>query len=138
MGKRNVVMCAVLCLGLIGCKSKPKVETKIPQEELDRKNPLASDPGAIAQGMKVYGETDCALCHGKNGDGKGVEAKDISMNVQDWRKPGSLDKFTDGELSYLITKGKGRMPKYEVRNSPEEIWQMVAYIRSLPGSAAHQ
>jgi mono/diheme cytochrome c family protein len=137
MGKRNVALFALLCLSLAGCQSQPKVETKIPQEEVDRKNPIESNAASIAEGLKAYGDTDCALCHGKDGGGKGVEAKDISMNLHDWRKPGSLDKFTDGELNYLIAKGKGHMPKYEGRETPEQIWQMVVYIRSLPGSGAH-
>jgi mono/diheme cytochrome c family protein len=137
MGKWNVVMCALLCLSLAGCKSQPPVETKIPQEDVDRKNPVETNAASIAEGMKVYSESDCALCHGKDGGGKGVEAKDISMNLHDWRKPESLDKFTDGELYYLIAKGKGRMPKYEVRETSDAIWHMVTYIRSLPVGEAH-
>ena len=137
MGMRNVALCALLCLSLAGCQSQPKVETKIPQEEVDRKNPLESNAATIAAGLQAYGDTDCALCHGKDGGGKGVQAKDISMSMHDWRKAGSLDKFTDGELNYLIAKGKGHMPKYEGRETPEQIWQMVVYIRSLPGSGAH-
>jgi mono/diheme cytochrome c family protein len=131
------ILCALVCLGLTGCQSQPKVETKIPQEEVDRKNPVESNAASVAAGLQAYGDTDCALCHGKDGGGKGVEAKDISMSLHDWRKAGSLDKFTDGELNYLIAKGKGHMPKYEGRETPEQIWQMVVYIRSLPGSGGH-
>ena len=98
MGKRVVMMSALLCLGLAGCQSQPKVETKIPQEDMDRKNPVPSSAASIADGLKAYGDTDCALCHGKEGDGKGFESKDTSMNLHDWRVAGSLDKFTDGEL----------------------------------------
>ena len=74
---------------------------------MDRKNPVESNPASISEGMRLYGATDCALCHGKEGDGKGVEAKDINMNTHDWRNPESLAHFTDGELSYLILEGKG-------------------------------
>jgi len=138
MWKRAATMCLLLCAALAGCKSQPVAETKIPQEEVDRKNPVESSAASIAAGKQLYGDTDCALCHGKEGNGKGVEAKDISMNLHDWRKPGSLDKFTDGELSYLIAKGKGRMPKYSDRETAEQIWQMVIYIRSIPAGGAHE
>ena len=131
MRKRIVVLCALLCLALAGCKGKAAAETKIPQDEVDRKNPVESNSNSIAEGKRLYGATDCALCHGKEGGGKGVLAKDISMNLHDWRKPGSLDKFTDGELSYLIVKGKGRMPGYENRETSEQVWQIVNYIRSM-------
>src|SRR4029077_20132650 len=110
MGRRGAILCALLCLGLFGCKAKSAAETKIPQEEVDRKNPVESNSTSISEGKRLYGATDCALCHGKDGDGKGVLAKDIKMNLHDWRKPESLAHFTDGELSYLILKGKGRMP----------------------------
>ena len=123
-----------LCAGLFGCKSKPSAEGKIPQEEEDRKNPVEASPAAIADGKRLYGATDCALCHGKDGDGKGVLSKDINMNTHDWRKAESLAHFTDGELSYLILKGKGRMPAYDGRETPEQVWQIVDYIRSMPAS----
>jgi len=133
MWNRTVVLCALICLSLAGCGSKPAAETKIPQEEIDRKNPVDSNPASIAQGKLLYSATDCALCHGADGGGKGVLSKDVNMNTHDWRKSVYLDKFTDGELSYLILKGKGRMPAYDNRQTATQVWQMVIYIRSLPG-----
>jgi mono/diheme cytochrome c family protein len=135
MARRGAILCALLCCGLCGCKGKSSVEIKIPQEEVDRKNPVESNPTSISEGKLFYGATDCALCHGKDGDGKGVLAKDINMNLHDWRNPESLSHFTDGELSYLILKGKGRMPAYDGRETPEQAWQIVNYIRSMPASA---
>lgn len=129
------IVCLLACSGLLGCKAKPAAETKIPQEEVDRKNPIASTPASIAEGQQVYTATDCALCHGKDGDGRGVEAKDISMNTHDWRKPESLAQLTDGELSYLILKGKGRMPAYDGRETQDQVWKIVIYIRSMAANA---
>jgi len=134
MGRRWAILGALLCCGLFGCKGKSAAESKIPQEEVDRKNPVESNPTSIAEGKRLYGATDCALCHGKDGDGKGVLAKDINMNTHDWRKPESLSHFTDGELSYLILKGKGRMPAYEGKETPEQIWQIIDYMRTMPSS----
>jgi mono/diheme cytochrome c family protein len=133
MGRRVAVLSALLCCAFIGCSGgKPAEQTRIPQEEIDRKNPVESNAASIADGKQLYGATDCALCHGKDGDGKGLEAKDINMNVHDWRKPQNLDHFTDGQLAYLILKGKGRMPAYEGRENPDQIWRIVNYIRSFP------
>lgn len=134
MNLRAAAVGAILCAGLFACNSKPAAESKIPQEEVSRKNPVESNPAAIAEGKRLCGATDCALCHGKDGDGKGVLAKDINMSTHDWRKPESLAHFTDGELSYLILKGKGRMPAYDGRETPEHVWQIIDYIRSLPVS----
>jgi mono/diheme cytochrome c family protein len=136
MGMRWAILFALLCWELTGCKPKSAADTKIPQEEVDRKNPIESNPASIAEGKRLYGATDCALCHGKDGDGKGVEAKDINMNLHDWRKPESLAHFTDGELSYLILKGKGRMPAYDGRETPEQVWQIIDYMRSMPANGS--
>jgi mono/diheme cytochrome c family protein len=135
MRRRVVILCALLSCGLAGCKGKSAAETKIPKEEVERKNPVESNPASVAEGKRLYEATDCAICHGKNGDGKGFEAREINMNTHDWRKPESLAKFTDGELSYLIMKGKGRMPAYEGRQTPEQVWEMVNYIRSMSTGA---
>ena len=135
MARRMAALCAILCCGLAGCKGKSGVENKIPQEEVDRKNPIESNPTSVREGKRLYGATDCALCHGKDGDGKGVLAKDINMNLHDWRKPESVAHFTDGEFAYLILKGKGRMPSYDGRQNPEQVWEIVNYIRSMPASA---
>jgi mono/diheme cytochrome c family protein len=134
MAWRAAVLCALFCWGLFGCKAKSATETKIPQEEVDRKNPIESNTVSIAEGKRLYGVTDCALCHGKDGDGKGVLAKDINMNLHDWKKPESLARLTDGELSYLILKGKGRMPAYDGKESPEQVWGLINYIRSMSAS----
>jgi hypothetical protein len=42
-----------------------------------------------------------------------------------------LKDITDGELSYIITKGKGGMTGEEGRVKPEEVWNIVNYLRSL-------
>ena len=136
MVRNWAVLCALFGWGLIGCHTKPAAEVKIPQEEVDRKNPIEPNPASIAEGKRLYGATDCALCHGKDGDGRGVEAKDINMNLHDWRKPESLAHFTDGELSYLILKGKGRMPAYDGRETPEQVWQIINYMHSMSSSGA--
>ena len=135
MAGRLAILCALLCCGLIGCKGKSAADVKIPQEEMDRKNPIPATPDSVAEGKRLYSATDCALCHGKDGDGKGVLAKDINMNLDDWRKPESLAHFTDGELAYLILEGKGRMPAYNRRETPDRVWGMVTYIRSMPATA---
>jgi mono/diheme cytochrome c family protein len=131
MWKRAALICALACFGLAGCEKKSTTETKIPAEEVNRKNPMESTPCSIAEGRRLYHATDCAMCHGKDGEGKGVLAKDISMNLHDWRDPAALPHFADGELFYIIMKGKGRMPAYEGRETPEQVWQMIVYLHLM-------
>jgi len=122
----------VVMLVCVGCTSKPSSQASpVPQVEADRKNPTELSTGSIQQGRDLYHSADCALCHGKEGDGRGVLAKDTRLSVHDWRKTEYNKSFTDGQLYYLIVKGKGMMPSYETRNTPDQIWLMVDYIRSM-------
>jgi mono/diheme cytochrome c family protein len=129
-----IVISMVVSLGLAGrAQEKPSTEFKIPPEEASRKNPIANSPGAIAEGKKRYG-SECAVCHGAEGDGKGDVVAELKLKLRDWRDPAALKDFTDGELFYTITKGKGAMPGEGDRAKPEQIWQMVIYLRSLAKS----
>jgi hypothetical protein len=39
--------------------------------------------------------------------------------------------MTDGELFYIIQKGKGEMPGEGDREKPEALWNMVTLVRSF-------
>jgi mono/diheme cytochrome c family protein len=125
-----VLLCAFVCLGAAGC-SKAPANFVIPPEEASRPNPLPMTPEVIAAGRKAYDGADCALCHGASGDGKGVLARDMKYNTRDWREPSALQNFSDGELFYILSKGKGAMPGYAHRDTREHLWQMVGYVRSF-------
>ena len=88
----------------------------------------------IAKKLDAKGVTSYTLDvvdKGKEGDGKGFDARDAHMNVHDWRNAEYNKKFEDGELYYAMANGKDRMPAYGKRNTPNEIWLMVDYIRSM-------
>jgi mono/diheme cytochrome c family protein len=82
----------------------------------------------------MYGY-DCAMCHGDSGNGKGDLAADMKLQLADFSDPKSLQGKTDGELFYVIKNGKGQMPAEGTRAKPDQIWNMVNYIRSLAKSA---
>ncbi len=113
---------------------KESPEFKIPSEEAQRENPMKPTPISLAQGKKLYG-FDCAMCHGKEGEGKGDLAADMGLKLRDYRDPAALKEFTDGELFYILAKGKGKMPGDEDRMKPEQRWHMINYIRSLAKKA---
>jgi mono/diheme cytochrome c family protein len=128
-----LVISLLLSLGLAQPQEKPPAKVKIPPEEASRKNPLATSPNAIAEGKRRYG-VECAVCHGTEGDGKGDVVNELKLKLRDWRDPTALKDFTDGEIFYIINKGEGAMPGEGDRAKPEQIWQMVIYLRSLASS----
>jgi len=86
---------------------------------------------SIQEGKVLYHKADCVLCHGQQGDGNAFYAKEVHMNVHDWRNVAYNKSFTDGQLYDIMTKGKDRMPAYGTRDTPNQIWLLVDYIRSF-------
>ncbi|HXY78092.1 MAG TPA: c-type cytochrome [Candidatus Acidoferrales bacterium] len=131
----RLALCAIVGIGSFGCSTNRPTELKIPPEVASQKNPFPATQESIAEGNELYKNSGCAICHGKNGNGRGVLAKDVSMNLHNWRDPSVQAGFSDGELFYIMDKGKGtrrgKMPAYHDQETPEQIWHMVCYIRSL-------
>lgn len=92
-------------------------------------SPVKPTTESLAHAKKVYGY-ECALCHGPTGNGKGDVATQMNLTLKDWTDPASLKDMTDGELYYIILKGRGSMTGEEGRANPEVMWNMVALIRA--------
>jgi mono/diheme cytochrome c family protein len=109
-------------------------EWKVPPEAAKQVNPVKPTATSQARAKKRYG-FDCAMCHGEKGDGQGDLAADMKLSLKDWRNPATLKDMSDGELNYIITKGKGKMPAGADQMKPDEIWNMVSYVRSFAGKS---
>ncbi len=90
----------------------------------DQINPLGSDPGAIAAGSKLY-EQICQSCHG--GGAAGDRAPSLVTGV-------FPHGDEDGMIFMNIRRGipGTQMPSFSGLTS-DQIWQVIAYIRSLSG-----
>lgn len=82
---------------------------------------------AQSAGESLY-KTKCAACHGA--DGKGETAIGKANKLQDL---GSADvqKQSDTQLTEIITNGKNKMPAYGKSLKPEQIKDLVVYVRAL-------
>ena len=133
---------AVLVAGLVATwamqaaqdnADKPKAaadDYKIPAGDAARVNPVKSSAEGLAEARKVYGY-DCDMCHGAKGDGKGDVVESMKLTMRDWRDRATLANVTDGEIFYIITKGKGKMMA-EGERVPEKLrWNLVNLVRSL-------
>jgi len=101
-------------------------------EDKARKNPVKFTEASVAKGKKRY-TTQCALCHGENGNGKGEVAADMKLTLPDFSSPEALKDKTDGELFAIIGTGKDPMPGQGGRMKDQERWDLVNYLRSLSG-----
>lgn len=74
---------------------------------------------------KIF-KNECQKCHER--DGKGTK-RGKKLGVPNFTDAEWQDSVTDEQLINSITNGKKKMPKQEGRLSPEEIKEMVRYIR---------
>ena len=112
-------------------KAKPMV---VPEAEKSKKNPVPMTPASIESGRNLY-SSQCAMCHGAKGDGKGELVERLKMVVPDLTDPQVQKKRTDGEWFYILAKGHADMPP-EDRLELNEKWDMINYMRSLSREGA--
>lgn len=106
----------------------------IPAEAAKEANPVKSTPESIERAKKWW-TLDCAMCHGKDGDGKGETATEMKLQIVNFTDPAALKNRTDGEIAYIIKNGHQDMPPEGNRIKAEQMWDLVNYIRSLAKKA---
>jgi high-affinity iron transporter len=105
-------------------------------EALRATNPAAA--ADIDDGAKIVARR-CAQCHGPTGmgDGKALHELNITVKPVPWPDKHDMAKFTDVQLTQIITLGgkgvgkAGAMPKFQNKLTEEQIADVVAYVRSL-------
>jgi cytochrome c6 len=76
---------------------------------------------------KVF-KANCTICHADDGSGNSPSGK--ALKAKDLRSD-EVQKQTDAELAEVIAKGRGKMPAFGSKFSPDVIKSLVAYIRQL-------
>ena len=96
--------------------------TKAPKKAVRRRNPLESDPEAVAAGAKLF-DQHCAECHGEIAEGT---HKGPSLRADE------VQQSTPGTLFWVLTNGVVRrgMPVWSKLPEPQR-WQIVSYLKSL-------
>ena len=87
-------------------------------------------------GADLY-KTYCWQCHGKNGDGMGVNVRDMSVQPRNHTDAKEMSSRSDEELFKAISEGGQAisksvlMPPWGGSLSDDEIHALVAYLREL-------
>ena len=90
--------------------------------------PAASTPDPFAATRASY-EKNCKLCHGANGEGGPVKLEDgTKLKVPSLREGHAL-KHPDSDFVKQITKGGDGMPAFGEKLKPEEINDLIRFIR---------
>ncbi len=104
---------------------------------------LGTDPGRqadLTKGKQVYEKLGCAACHGASGRANGTSAQGLT---DDWGmaiRPANLTQgwnYRGGsEPKQIVTRiiagiDGAQMPSYIEASTPEDVWQLAHYVRSL-------
>ena len=86
-------------------------------------NPYAHDRTAMTQGRKWFIDFNCYGCHGGHaGGGMGPSLRD----------PVWIYGSQDADVFNSIAQGRGKgMPAWGSRLTDQQIWELVAYIKTL-------
>ena len=104
----------------------------ITPEQKALKNPVKFTDESAEKGKKLFA-TQCAMCHGQTGNGKGELAEVMHVSPPDFTNPETLAKRTDGEIFTIINTGSGAMPGEEKRLKVNQAWDLVNFLRTLEG-----
>jgi mono/diheme cytochrome c family protein len=90
---------------------------------------LALSAGAQGQsdGAKTF-KANCVLCHGADGSGNTAAGK--ALQAKDLRSE-DVQKQSDAALTETITNGKGKMPAFGDKISPDDVKGLIVYVRGL-------
>ena len=100
-----------------------------PKETKQFTNPFEGNEDAVLRGAELF-DLLCSVCHGATGKGDGVTLEYLNP------KPANLtsekvQKQSHGEFYWKITTGRPPMQSYVNVLSSDEIWQVIAFIKTL-------
>jgi cytochrome c oxidase cbb3-type subunit 3 len=94
-------------------------------------------PAAARESASDNYRTYCTQCHGRNGDGKGVNIRDMSVQPRDHTDAKAMSGRSDETIFKVIKEGGPSidksvlMPPWGDTFSDEEIRDLVAHLRGL-------
>jgi cytochrome c oxidase cbb3-type subunit III len=136
--------CLLLGLALFGCKREERNFQGIPQSassgmpsvrESDFqagpatrrtpvKNPYEENAYGVSQGKTLYNQYNCSGCHFQGGGGIGPPLMDADW-IYGSRPENVFETIAEGRPNGMPSFG-GRIPT-------DQVWQIVAYVRSMSG-----
>ena len=89
---------------------------------------------SITNGAALF-KRHCQVCHGAAGLGDGPASKTLKGKLPDFTNKAAMTDIADDEILEAIEMGRkttvGTMPPFEQKMKPEEIHDVMNFVRSL-------
>lgn len=124
MGGKGLTMIAVMMI--LPAVVFGQQQWVVPAEKKSRLSETKFTDETVKLGTQVY-QVTCKSCHGDPGK------DNVTRLVPPPPDPVSaqMQQNTDGELYYKVQEGRGPMPSFKNSLTSNEIWQVIAFIRSF-------
>ena len=86
---------------------------------------LVAPASPADDGESLY-NAKCAMCHGKDGVARKMAKGSADLNDPEWQDATPLEA-----IEKVTAEGKGKMPKFKTKLTPEQIKLIAAYIKTL-------
>jgi cytochrome c oxidase cbb3-type subunit 3 len=91
---------------------------------VSREGPYGENAYALNEGKRLFAVFNCVGCHSHGGGGMGPPLMDSA-----W-----IYGFEPANIYATIANGRPNgMPAFEHRITPQQLWELVAYVRSMSG-----
>jgi cytochrome c oxidase cbb3-type subunit III len=125
---------ALAALGATGCerearrfRESPPSAANVAAAAVAGRNPYEGNAWAVGEGRRFYEAYNCVGCHAHGGGGMGPALMDAQ-----W-----LYGSEPAQVAGSILDGRPNgMPPFRDRIPEPQVWQIVAYLRSLSGLAS--
>jgi cytochrome c oxidase cbb3-type subunit III len=94
---------------------------------VSRDGPYGNNAWALNQGKQLFSAFNCVGCHSHGGGGMGPPLMDSA-----W-----IYGFEPANIYATIANGRPNgMPSFKSRITPQQTWELVAYVRSMSGQGS--
>ena len=143
-----LVVIAAMRFNLSALPQPGRIETRVADLSKNFLIRRASDQGipprpldvktSVTNGGSHYG-LDCSVCHSDDGRGQTPLGQGLYPRAADLTSE-RVQSYSDKELFWIIKNGirLSGMPAFGEVESPDHIWDLVNYVRTLPRSSQNQ
>lgn len=109
----------------------PEADVKF-WHDSEHHKPNVDSATAANAGAGIFRQ-NCAVCHGTNGLGNGPNALAMSKKPANFTRP-YYKSYSDKTWYWRVAEGVPgtRMPRWKLTLEPEQMWYLVAFLKTLP------